>query len=44
MNINSQNLDEAKQQLEIMVLPECIECFKEPLKKALDAIKTRILQ
>ena len=41
MNTNSQNLDEAKQQLEIMAFPEHFECFKEPLKKALDAIKAQ---
>lgn len=39
MNTNSQNLNEAKQQLEIMA-PEWFKYFKEPLKKALDAIKT----
>ncbi|RGB35807.1 hypothetical protein C1646_758909 [Rhizophagus diaphanus] len=39
MNTNSQNLNEAKQQLEIMT-PEWFKYFKEPLKKALDAIKT----
>ncbi|RIA91434.1 hypothetical protein C1645_737088 [Glomus cerebriforme] len=41
MNTNLQNLDEAKQQLEIMAFPDRFECFREPLKKALDAIKIR---
>jgi len=39
-HINAQPIDEAKKQLE-MPFPDDFECYKEPLKKALDAIETQ---